>query len=105
MAFNTILIARTGSEFQFSRDIDGGNNQMYDYDKNVLERHLLRLTAEIDGRSSAKRRIRTDLLRTQLLENNVEIDKKVNEAIEEFNNRTIGWEALFTGLQGKIPIP
>lgn len=78
---------------------------MHESDKDVLERHLLRLTAEVDSWSSAERRIRTDFLRTQLLENNVEIDKGVNDAIEAFINKTIGCEGLFNALKGKIPIP
>jgi hypothetical protein len=78
---------------------------MHNSEKDVLERHLQRLSAEVDALSSEERRIRTESMRIQLLENNVEIDKKVNDAIEAFNNKLIGCEELFIALQGKIPIP
>ena len=78
---------------------------MHSSEKDVLERHLQRLSAEVDALSSEERRIRTESMRIQLLENNVEIDKKVNDAIEAFNNKLIGCEELFIALQGKIPIP
>lgn len=78
---------------------------MSNSEKDVLDQHLLRLTAKVDALSSQERRIRTDNMRIQLLESNVEIDKEVNDAIEAFNNRAIGYEELFKALKGKIPIP